>query len=59
MLCKMPEDKRGQYSEEIDVEAKSHYDAIERAKTLLTSQYDPLLRPVRVVLRGGFEVRQM
>jgi len=60
VLCKMPDDPRGQYSEEIDVEARSHHDAMRKVKVILAgSQYEPLLRPVRVVPRPTVEVRSM
>ena len=54
VFCKMPDDKRGEYSEEIDITIKSR--SLTRAKQvaqrLIDKDYDPNLRPVRVVSRG-------
>lgn len=49
VLCKSPEDKRGQYSEEIDIEAWSAGRAITLAQAILDRDYDPGMRAVRVI----------
>jgi len=53
VLCKLPDDKRGEYSEEIDVLAydRTSVRTIKRmAQDIIDSDlYDPALRPMRVI----------
>jgi hypothetical protein len=53
VYCKMPEDRRGEYSEEIDVTigSRSITHAKQAAQKIIDADYDPELRPVRVVYR--------
>jgi len=53
VYCKLPDDRRGEYSEEIDVATKtrSRAAALRKARELIEQEYDLELRPVRVVLR--------
>ena len=50
ILCKMPDDGRGEYSEEIDVEIsyRSVTAAKRAAQEIIEEMYDPELRPMRV-----------
>jgi hypothetical protein len=55
VLCKLPDDKRGEYSEEIDIIAdeRTSVTAIKRAaQNIIDKDYDPELRPVRVITTG-------
>ena len=55
VLCKLPDDKRGEYSEEIDIVAseRTGVTAIKRAaQNIIDQWYDPELRPVRVITTG-------
>lgn len=59
VYCKMPDDKRGEYSEEIDIIAaeREGVTAIKRAaQNIIDEWYDTDLRPVRVVRQGGVTV---
>ena len=55
VFCKMPEDGRGEYSEEIDVvtESRSLTRVKQIAQEMIDKDYVPELRPVRVVERVG------
>jgi len=56
VLCKLPDDKRGEYSEEIDIIASERTGKtalLRAAQNIIDKDYDPELRPVRVV-RTGF-----
>jgi hypothetical protein len=50
--CAMPDDPRGQYSEEIDVVATTPGKAREMAEELLKLEYDPGLKVRKVVRRA-------
>lgn len=47
VYCKHPEDGRGQYSEEIDVKAKTATEAKRKAQEILDADYEPGMRAVR------------
>jgi len=53
VFCKLPDDPRGYYSEEIDVvvSRRSEALALKAAQQLIDTMYDPELRPVRAVWR--------
>ncbi len=55
VFCKMPYDGRGEYSEEIDVAvpSRSVTAAKRAAQKAIDADYDPELRPVRVVYRSN------
>lgn len=52
ILCKVPSDGRGEYSEEIEVEVprRSVSLAMRKAEEILARDYDPDLKPVRAIL---------
>lgn len=56
VLCKMPHDLRGEYSEEIDVEIsyRSVTAAKRAAQEIIDEMYNSELRPMRVV--RGMEI---
>jgi hypothetical protein len=51
-FCAFKEDPRGQYSEEIDVQADTPTHAKQAAEKLLADGYDPRLKVRRVVRRA-------
>ena len=51
-FCSMPEDKRGQYTEEIDVVADTPTHAKQAAEKILETGYEPNLKVRKVVRRG-------
>ena len=56
VLCKMPDDKRGEYSEEIDIiayERTGKTALLRAAQNIIDEDYDPELRAMRVI-RTGF-----
>lgn len=55
VFCKLPEDGRGEYSEEIDVTIgrRSVGAALKAAQRIINTSYDPDLRPVRAIYRAG------
>ncbi len=55
VFCKMPEDGRGEYSEEIDIttDYRSLTNVKREAQKIIDEMYDPELRPVRVIERVG------
>ncbi len=62
VYCKLLDDKRGEYSEEIDIVAadRTGPTAIKRAaQNIIDQWYDPELRPVRVVRSGIITVQSI
>ncbi len=60
VYCKLPNDKRGEYSEEIDIICSDRLGdaAIKRAaQNIIDEFYDLKLRPVRVVRSGVITVQ--
>ena len=57
VLCKMPHDRRGEYSEEIDVTTarRSTTAAIQAAQMIIDADYNSELRPMRVI--RGMEIQ--
>ncbi len=55
VYCKMPHDRRGEYSEEIDIttESRSPTHVKQEAQKIIDADYNSELRPVRVVRRLG------
>jgi hypothetical protein len=55
VFCKMPDDGRNEYSEEIDVESPTRNLAAVRRLAVkeITERYDPRLRPSLIIRRVG------
>ena len=55
VLCKMPHDRRGEYSEEIDIIASERTGKaalLRAAQNIIDEDYDSELRPMRVIQTG-------
>ncbi len=62
VLCKMPDDGRGEYSEEIDFVAleRTGVAALKRiAQKIIDRDYDPELRPVRVIRSTEIQIQSI
>ena len=61
VLCKMPHDRRGEYSEEIDVEIsyRSVTAAKRAAQEIIEEMYDPQLRPSRVINAREIQIQSI
>jgi hypothetical protein len=53
VLTKLPGQKRGEYAEEFDVNAKTKTIARKIVEAEIKANYEPGLRPVRFIWQGG------